>query len=91
MLTVSPNELVAFHERMAAILPEEHFAAWLDPKETRSANLLPLLTPYPAEQMEAWPVSECVNRASAGGADLIKPVEPVPVSPRIQPSLFDAA
>ncbi|VTR98879.1 Uncharacterized protein OS=Geobacillus sp. G1w1 GN=EP10_16630 PE=4 SV=1: DUF159 [Gemmata massiliana] len=57
VLTVPANQLVKpLHERMAAILPEEHFAAWLDPKETRSANLLPLLAPYPAEQMEVWPV-----------------------------------
>ena len=91
VLTVPANELVKpLHERMAAILPEEHFAAWLDPKETRPANLLPLLVPYPASRMESWPISDRVNRASASGADLLTPVEDA-VPMWTQPSLFDAA
>ncbi|MBP3956935.1 SOS response-associated peptidase [Gemmata sp. G18] len=91
VLTVPANELVKpLHERMAAILPEEHFAAWLDPKETRPANLLPLLVPCPASRMESWPVSDRVNRASASGADLLTPVEDA-VPMWTQPSLFDAA
>lgn len=51
MITVEPNDYVAqFHDRMPAILPREHFAAWL--KEPS----LDLLRPAPVEFLEAVPV-----------------------------------
>ncbi len=92
ILTVEANDLVApLHDRMPAILSAERFAAWLDPKETRAAKLLPLLEPYPVARMVRIPVSDRVNRVTEEGADLICPVEE-PLAPAwTQPSLFDVA
>ena len=40
--------------------------------------MLAILQPYPAELMEAWPVSDRVNSEKADGADLLLPVKTVP-------------
>ncbi len=62
ILTVSSNELIEpLHDRMPAIIPEGQFEAWLNPKKTRAANVLPLLTLYPADRMAKWRVSDQVN------------------------------
>jgi putative SOS response-associated peptidase YedK len=92
VLTVPANELVKpLHDRMPAIVPEERFEAWLDPKESRPAKLLPLLAPFPAEAMESWPVSERVNAATEDEPALLLPVPEPPKPKWIQPTLFDVA
>ena len=92
VLTVPVNELIApFHDRMPAIVTEDLFAAWLDPKEKRPAALLPLLAPYPAERMEMYPVSDRVNRPGSDGPDLLARVSEPPKPSWTQPSLFAAA
>jgi putative SOS response-associated peptidase YedK len=90
VLTVPANELVRpLHDRMPAIVPEDRFAAWLDPKEHRPDRLLPLLTPYPAEQMECWPVSNRVNAPAVDEPGLTDPVPEPPEPKSVQPRLFD--
>lgn len=62
VLTTAPNALVAaVHDRMPAILPRERYAAWLREDAPVDA-LAALLEPFPADRMEAWPVSTLVNR-----------------------------
>lgn len=57
ILTTSPNELVApIHDRMPVILTREDEALWLNPDETESAALLPLLRPLPAEVLRVQAV-----------------------------------
>jgi putative SOS response-associated peptidase YedK len=91
VLTVPANELVKpLHDRMPAIVTEGRFGAWLDPKESRPAKLLPLLEPYPADRMEMWAVGERVNRVASDGPELLAPVaEKKPAW--TQPTLFDVA
>ena len=61
-LTTEPNELVApIHDRMPLILPESAYDLWLDPAVKDPRKLQELLIPYPAEEMEAYPVSTLVN------------------------------
>lgn len=79
ILTTAANELMApIHDRMPVILPREAEAAWLDPKETSSRAVLPLLQPYPAAAMDAYPVSTRVNDARHEGRDLIAPLAVAP-------------
>jgi putative SOS response-associated peptidase YedK len=74
IITVGPNELVgAFHHRMAAILRPEDEAAWLDPA-SKSPAVLPLLRPFAAEELEAYPVSTAVNSPLHDEAGLIGPL-----------------
>ena len=75
IVTTAPNELVEpIHNRMPAILRPEHVHAWLSPDTSRD-ELVQALEPFPAEQMELWPVSSAVNRATAEGVALIERVE----------------
>lgn len=58
IITTSANELVApIHDRMPVILKPDHEALWLDPQISDASRLLPLLAPYPAEEMELRPVA----------------------------------
>jgi putative SOS response-associated peptidase YedK len=90
VLTTAANELVRpLHDRMPAVIPAGQFGLWLDPKEHRAENLLPLLVPYPADLMESWPVSEKVNSAAVE-----EPGLNAPEAPKVtwtQPTLFDVA
>jgi putative SOS response-associated peptidase YedK len=73
ILTWAPNELTAtLHDRMPLIIAPEDAARWLDREE---ADVSDLLQPYPAEEMNAYPVGTRVNRADNDGPDLIEPVQ----------------
>src|SRR3989338_5192885 len=62
IITTQPNELMQMiHNRMPVILPRKAREMWLDPLITRKEELLDLLKPYSAEEMEAFPVSTLVN------------------------------
>lgn len=62
ILTTGPNELMAdLHDRMPVIIPRPDHARWLDPKIKDPAAVADLLRPYPAGEMEAWPVDTLVN------------------------------
>ena len=74
IVTTEPNELIAkFHHRMAVILRPEDEATWLDPKNS-ATDVLPLLKPYPPEELEAFEVSRAVNTPSVDDASCIAPV-----------------
>ena len=76
VITTSPNKLMApIHDRMPAMLAREHWGPWLARDRQDPAELLPLLQPAPAASMRAWPVSRAVNRSSAEGEALVRPVE----------------
>jgi len=62
ILTSNPNELVKpIHERMPVILPAESFEAWLKREEGKPEEFQPFLKSYPADLMQAYPVSTYVN------------------------------
>lgn len=62
ILTTSPNPVVAeLHDRMPVILPPERYDEWLSAAELASERLVTLLSAFPAEEMEAYPVSRHVN------------------------------
>ncbi|HEX8913218.1 MAG TPA: SOS response-associated peptidase [Humisphaera sp.] len=75
IVTTSPNALMEhIHDRMPVILPASAYAAWLDPKERDAADLVGLLKPFPAEQMQAHPVSRRVNTPANDDRHLIEEV-----------------
>ncbi|MEZ0395691.1 MAG: SOS response-associated peptidase [Anaerolineales bacterium] len=74
IITTAPNELIArLHERMPVILPESAYAQWVDPAPQPASALQPLLAPYPAEEMTAWPISTQVNDPANDHPDLLRP------------------
>lgn len=79
IITTEANALVrAFHERMPIILDADDFDLWLDPDVTEPQRLLPLLKPYPAEEMEAYPVSNIVNSPAHESGECVQHVLPDP-------------
>jgi putative SOS response-associated peptidase YedK len=75
LITGEPNKLIAtIHDRMPAILDANDYQRWLDPKERDASDLMPLLKPYPAEKMEAFPVSRAVNNPSNEVPGCIEPL-----------------
>jgi putative SOS response-associated peptidase YedK len=81
IITTRPNELMAtMHDRMPVILQERDQRRWLDRAEHAGGDFHDLLVPYPAELMEAYPVSRQVNSPRNDGPELIKPVEAQPTT-----------
>ena len=72
IITTTPNKLVAsIHDRMPVILEPEDEAGWL--QETPMNRVMAMLRPYPAEMMDAYPVSTLVNSPVNNTAEIIKP------------------
>lgn len=76
IVTTAPNRLMQMiHTRMPVIVDPEAYAKWLDPAEVTPEQLAPLLQPYPAEGMIAFPVSRYVNRPQNDSPACIAPAD----------------
>jgi putative SOS response-associated peptidase YedK len=65
ILTTEPNDLArAVHDRMPVLVAPSDYAVWLNPELADARELAPLLRPYPAAAMTAFPVSTAVNSAA---------------------------
>ena len=74
IITTTPNQLIALiHNRMPVILPPNAYNLWLDPREQSPLALDPLLQPYPADYMAAYPVSTFVNSPGNDSPVCIQP------------------
>ena len=77
IITCAPNNVMSsIHHRMPAILRPEDEADWLAQSQKSTADLLALLTPYPDEEIEVYPVSTVVNSAANDRSDCIKRIDP---------------
>jgi putative SOS response-associated peptidase YedK len=75
IITTEANEILKpIHDRMPVVLSKDAEAVWLDPTVQDPAKLLPLLKPYPAEEMEVYPVSTKVNSPANDGPGCIQPL-----------------
>jgi putative SOS response-associated peptidase YedK len=78
IITTKPNELTRkVHDRMPVILPEDTYNMWLDPNMSDTEFLKSLLLPYPAEEMETYPVSTLVNSPKNDLAEILSPLNTV--------------
>jgi putative SOS response-associated peptidase YedK len=59
---------------MPVILHKEDEETWLNPDLTEPAQLVPLLQPYPAENMEEWRVGDAARNPKNDSPALIKPL-----------------
>jgi hypothetical protein len=55
---------------MPVILPEEHHDAWLSGEAGKE-----ILVPFPADRMNAWPISARVNSPKNNDAEIIVPIK----------------
>lgn len=75
IITCDANPLLTrLHNRMPAILDERDHDAWLAPSNDDTGRLQAMLAPYPADEMQATPVSARVNNVRNEGPELIAPV-----------------
>lgn len=75
ILTTSPNSLLqSIHNRMPVILPRHSYEHWLDPHVQNPSQLLPLLQPYPDNDLEAYPVTTLVNSPENNSPECIQPL-----------------
>jgi putative SOS response-associated peptidase YedK len=77
IITTTANALVSeVHDRMPVIVQPADYQQWLDPAIQQSDLLKPLLRPYPAEHMQAAPVSPQVNSPKYDGPKCVQPYRP---------------
>jgi len=75
IVTTDANTLMKpIHDRMPVILHQDAFKAWLNPDEHDKEVLLPLLKPFPSEELEAFRVSPKVNSFKYNQPDNIQPL-----------------
>lgn len=75
IITTEPNELMsALHNRMPVILHLSDYAQWLDVAPQKPEALQPLLVPYPATGMRAYPVSTLVNSPGNDRPECVVPL-----------------
>ncbi|MBV9848144.1 MAG: SOS response-associated peptidase [Armatimonadetes bacterium] len=73
IITGTPNPLIApIHDRMPIILRPEDEGRWLDGSVADTQSLLSLLAPYPADELETYPVSRRVNTPTADDPALVQ-------------------
>ncbi len=76
ILTTTPNDLLRpLHHRMAVIMAPSDYDLWLDPAIQEVERLQPLLHPYPAEDMMAYPVSTRVNNPANDHPECVEPIQ----------------
>jgi len=75
IITTTANALLQAigHHRSPVILPRECESVWIDPN-IELAEVLQLLKPYPANQMNAYPIDPAIKNPRANSLDLLKPI-----------------
>jgi putative SOS response-associated peptidase YedK len=75
IVTCGPNELMAeIHRRMPVLMPGADARTWMDRSITDPQAVMPLLRPYPAAEMEVYPVGPAVSSARNDGPQLLMPL-----------------
>jgi putative SOS response-associated peptidase YedK len=75
IITTVPNALIEpIHNRMPVILERKNEDTWLNPDETEPERLTKMLHPFPASEMDAYPVSRLVNIPKNDSKEVIEPV-----------------
>lgn len=76
LITTGPNALMEpIYTRMPVILVAKDYDDWLDPSLQTVERLNALLRPFPAEDMEAYPVSPIVNNPRNDQPECVMPVQ----------------
>ena len=75
LLTTEPNDFLRpVHNRMPVILNPADYELWLDPEVQEADQIQHLLHPYPAQELDAYPVSTFVNRPANDSPTCIEPL-----------------
>jgi putative SOS response-associated peptidase YedK len=73
IITTEANDIMRpIHNRMPVILPRDREDRWLD-ISIQPDEAMAMLTPFPSDEMEAYPVSTMVNSPKNNSAECITP------------------
>lgn len=75
IVTEANEALKPIHDRMPVILDPGDYDTWLGPGMQDTTRLKALLKPWPAEEMECWPVSRRVGNPANDDPSLLEPLE----------------
>jgi putative SOS response-associated peptidase YedK len=67
--------MASIHDRMPVIVPGSAYDLWLETAVKDPQRLQALLVPFPAGEMDAYPVSTLVNNPKNDVEGCVKPVE----------------
>jgi putative SOS response-associated peptidase YedK len=82
IVTTTPNDaLVDLHDRMPAVISEDAWDRWLDPSPADPSELLGLLVPNEAVDLDVYAVDRAVNDVRRDGPELIVPLGAPPTDP----------
>ncbi len=75
IITTVANKLLEMlpHSRSPVILNQRYEKRWLN-ESTELSDITKLLKPYPADKMNAYPVSPAIKNPRAEGNELLKPI-----------------
>jgi putative SOS response-associated peptidase YedK len=74
IIVTDANKLMSkIHARMPVILPATAWNTWLNPDFYERKTLQSLLRPYPAEEMDLYPISKEVNNPANDYSTLLTP------------------
>jgi len=74
IITTQPNELMEMiHDRMPVILHPRDYSKWLEAAPQTPESLQPLIKPFSADAMSAYPVSTLVNKPANDTPELVVP------------------
>jgi putative SOS response-associated peptidase YedK len=72
IITCAANDMMgSIHDRMPAIVPPEHYEAWLDCDRVDAKQAAALLGPAPEDFLEAYEISTRVNSVQNDGEEII--------------------
>ena len=61
------------HDRVPVILDRQDYDLWLDREREHPQDVLPLLTPFPADRMQLTPISTLVNSTRNDRPECVQP------------------
>jgi putative SOS response-associated peptidase YedK len=87
--TESNGRLQDIHHRMPVILPLPALGAWLAEGAMSREDFWQACTAWPADELDAWPVSSLVNKPANDSPVCLEPVAVAPAPAPAEPELFD--
>jgi len=74
--TTEANAMMSrLHDRMPVILPRAIVDPWLRPAVSDGDELKPMLSQFPSDEMQAWPVAKAVGNVRNQGPQLMEPID----------------
>lgn len=88
IITTTANATLApIHHRMPVIINSMDFERWLTTPETEAETLVPLLEPAPDDLLDAYEISDRVNKVANDDADIQKARDPEQDSDETDPQM----